>query len=255
MNAARAWPVLASGAVILGGWQAGVRLFDVRSFILPAPTDVAGALVRELPTILGASRVTVAAVLLGLTMGAAAGVLSALLLSRFRSAAPPLMATAVVLNCAPIVALAPIFNNWFGVTSLMSKAGVAAVMVFFPVLTNTARGLLEVSPAHLELMRSVAAGQRQVSLLLRLPSALPYLFSALRLGSTLAVIGVIVTEYFGGPTNALGVYIAYQAALPRFAEAWAGIVVASALGLTLFGSVAALERIAMPWHPSLRPTP
>jgi len=70
----------------------------------------------------------------------------------------------------------------------------------------------------------------------------------LRLGATLAVIGVIVTEYFGGPKNALGIYIAYQAALPRFADAWAGIAAASLLGLALYGLIALLERLAMPWH-------
>ncbi|WP_283134935.1 ABC transporter permease [Rhizohabitans arisaemae] len=247
----RGAPVVVAAAVILGGWELVVRLFDVPSFILPPPSEIASALSAQFGTILSASRVTVQAVLLGLVLGAVGGVLVALVVSRFHKVSAPILGVAVIVNCAPIVALAPIFNNWFGVTNVLSKAGVAAVMVFFPVLVNTARGLLQVSPLHLEIMESLAANPRQVSLMLRLPGALPFLFNALKLGSTLAVIGVIVTEYFGGPSNALGVYIAYQAALPRFAEAWAGIFIASLLGLAMFGLMTLLERLFMPWHASL----
>ncbi|SCL29678.1 NitT/TauT family transport system permease protein [Micromonospora pallida] len=244
-------PVVLTALVIIGSWQVLVTVFDVPSFIVPAPADISSAFRAEFGTIMSASVVTVQEVLLGLVLGAVAGVMVALALSRFPGVSAPVLTAAVVINCAPIVALAPIFNNWFGVTNPMSKAGVAAVMVFFPVLVNTTRGLLQVSPLHLEIMQSLAAQPRQVALMLRLPNALPYLFNALKLGSTLAVIGVIVTEYFGGPSNALGVYIAYQAALPRFEFAWAGIAVASALGLLLFGVTSLLERLLMPWHESL----
>ncbi|GAA2576503.1 ABC transporter permease [Dactylosporangium fulvum] len=244
-------PVAVTAVVILGVWQLAVTVFDVPSFIVPAPSEILAAFVSQFTTIMSASRITVQAVLLGLLMGVVWGVVVALVLSRFPSMSSPVLTVAVIVNCAPIVALAPIFNNWFGVTSLVSKAGVAAVMVFFPVLVNTTRGLLQVSPLHLEVMQSLAAKPRHVALMLRLPNALPFLFNALKLGSTLAVIGVIVTEYFGGPSNALGVYIAYQAALPRFEYAWAGIAVASALGLAMFGVVSLLERLLMPWHASL----
>ncbi|MBO4206751.1 ABC transporter permease [Micromonospora echinofusca] len=247
----RALPVVVTAVVILGSWQLLVTVLDIPSFIVPAPVAVVSAFQAEFATIMSASVVTVQEVLLGLLLGAVAGVLVALALSRFPGMSAPVLTAAVIINCAPIVALAPIFNNWFGVTNLMSKAGVAAVMVFFPVLVNTTRGFLQVSPLHLEIMESLAAKPRQVALMLRLPNALPYLFNALKLGTTLAVIGVIVTEYFGGPSNALGVYIAYQAALPRFEYAWAGIAVASALGLLLFGVMSLLERLLMPWHESL----
>ncbi|HEY0696326.1 MAG TPA: ABC transporter permease subunit [Micromonospora sp.] len=249
--ALRLLPVTVTALVILGSWQLVVAAFDIPSFIVPAPTAISAAFSAEFGTIMSASVVTVQEVLLGLVLGAVAGVVVALALSRFPGVSGPVLTAAVVINCAPIVALAPIFNNWFGVTNPMSKAGVAAVMVFFPVLVNTTRGLLQVSPLHLEIMQSLAARPRQVALMLRLPNALPYLFNALKLGTTLAVIGVIVTEYFGGPSNALGVYIAYQAALPRFEYAWAGIAVASALGLLMFGAMSLLERLLMPWHESL----
>ncbi|GAA3733018.1 NitT/TauT family transport system permease protein [Spinactinospora alkalitolerans] len=241
-------PVIVAPVVILTLWQALVRGFQVDSFVLPAPTDIAGALVEEIGTILSASTVTVRAVLLGLASGVSGGVTVALLLARFRSLSAPILTVAVIVNCAPIVALAPIFNNWLGTASIASKAGVAAIMVFFPVLVNTTRGLLNVSALHLEVMESLAASPRQVTLWVRLPNALPYLFNGVKLGTTLSVIAVIVSEYFGGPADALGVYIAQMAALPRYAEAWAGILVSAALGLALFGLVNLLERYLMPWN-------
>ncbi|MEZ7002339.1 ABC transporter permease [Streptomyces sp. AD55] len=247
----RLTPVAVTAVVVLGLWQAVIALFDVPVFIMPTPVMIAEAFQDDAGAIMSASRATVQAVLLGLALGSAGGVATALVVSRFPRMSGPVLNAAVLINCAPVVALAPIFNNWFGVTSLLSKAGVAAVMVFFPVFVNTTRGLLQVAPLHLEIMESLAARPRQVALVLRLPNALPFVFNALKLGTTLAVIGVIVSEYFGGSTEALGVYIAYQAALPRFDYAWAGILVSGALGLALFGAVTLLERLLMPWHASL----
>ncbi|MFE7243135.1 ABC transporter permease [Streptomyces sp. NPDC057580] len=250
-KALRFAPVALTAVLLLGVWQLVIGLFDVPIFIMPTPVKILEAFQNDFGPIMSASRVTVEAVLLGLVLGSLGGVAVALAVSRFPRISGPLLNAAVLINCAPIVALAPIFNNWFGVTSLLSKAGVAAVMVFFPVFVNTTRGLLQVAPLHLELMESLAARPRQVALMLRLPNALPYIFTALKLGTTLAVIGVIVSEYFGGTTEALGVYIAYQAALPRFDYAWAGILVSGALGLAMFGAVTLLERFLMPWHESL----
>lgn len=250
-RAGQALPVALTAVLVLGSWQLAVAVFDIPAFILPTPLTIAQAFVHDFTTIMAASVVTVQAVLLGLLLGALGGIVIGLAVSRFPAVSGPVLNAAVLINCAPIVALAPIFNNWFGVTSLLSKAGVGAVMVFFPVFVNTTRGLLQVSPLQLEIMESLAARPRQVALIVRLPNALPYIFNALKLGTTLAVIGVIVSEYFGGPTEALGVYIAYQAALPKFDYAWAGILVASALGLVMFGAVTLLERLLMPWHESL----
>lgn len=246
-----ALPAILAGIAIIGIWQLLVMAFQIESFILPAPTAIIAALSEKWQEILSASVVTVEAVVLGLVLGSVTGLVTALLVNRFRSVAVPLVTAAVIVNCAPIVALAPIFNNWFGVTNIMSKAAVAAVMVFFPMFVNVSRGLTAVAPIQLEFMDTVAASARQVLIMVRLPNSLPYIFTALRLGATLAVIGVIVTEYFGGPRNALGIYIAYQAALPRLAEAWAGIVAACLLGLVLYGVVALVERFVMPWHKAM----
>ena len=143
-------------------------------------------------------------------------------------------------------------NQWFGLTNPVSKMAVVAVMVFFPVLINTSRGLVEVDAAELELLDSYAATPAEVLRHVRVPSALPFLFAALKVGTVLSVIGAIVAEYFGGPRDVLGVYITQQASLLRIAEAWAAIVVATVLGVVLYATVLALERIVMPWHASFR---
>jgi NitT/TauT family transport system permease protein len=128
-------------------------------------------------------------------------------------------------------------------------------MVFFPVMVNMVRGLTDVGGAKVELMNSLAAPDFLTLWKVRLPNSLPYLLSALRVAVALSLIGAVVTEYFGGSRDALGVYISQQAGLTRMAEAWAGIVVATLLGATLQLLVLGAERVLIPWHPSRRLTP
>jgi NitT/TauT family transport system permease protein len=152
----------------------------------------------------------------------------------------------------PIVAVAPIMNQWFTITSPVSKMMVVSVIVFFPVMINTTRGLLEVDPAELELMRSIAASPTEVMRRVQVPNALPYFFSALKVASALALIGAIVAEYFGGPQDVLGQYIINRANLFQFPDAWAAILVASLIGIGSYLVVSAIERLVMPWHVSMR---
>jgi NitT/TauT family transport system permease protein len=143
-------------------------------------------------------------------------------------------------------------NDWFGLLNPFSKMAIAAVLCFFPVLINTLRGLTSVSPRAIELMRSYAAGNRQVFRRVRIPNALPHLFTGLKIASVLSMIGAIVGEYFGGPINALGVTILNASAYTNFPEAWAGIVLASAFGILFYGAVALAERLTIGWDPSRR---
>lgn len=243
-----------AAVVILGGWELAIHVFDVQALILPAPSAIVRSFGDEWSAIFSASRRTLVEVLGGLVLGAVAGVVLASAVSRFAALRGPLLTIALVVNSAPIVALAPIANNLFGVTSIWSKIVVCSVMAFFPVFVNTARGLQSVPVIQTEAMRSWGARPADITRLVRWPNALPSFFTALRLAAALAVIGAIVSEYFGGPTNALGVFIAQRAAIARMAPAWAGIVVASAMGLALYGLVAAIERKAIPWHASIRET-
>jgi NitT/TauT family transport system permease protein len=168
--------------------------------------------------------------------------------ARFGSLRESLLPFAIAANSVPIIAFAPIFNNWFGIANPLSKAMIAAVLCFFPVMINTVRGLRNVDPAALELMRSYAAGELEVFRRVRVPNALPFVFTALRLATTLATIGAIVGEYFGAPKVSLGQYVATAFGYLSVENAWAAIVFAAAIGIALYVAVVALERIVMPWY-------
>ena len=129
---------------------------------------------------------------------------------------------------------------------------IAGVLCFVPVLVNTLRGLQSASPRQLELMRSYAAGEIEIWRRVRVPSALPYVFTALKVASVLAMIGAIVGEYFGGAFNALGVLIRSDAQVFNFQRAWAGILVASLLGLSFYAAVVLAERVLVRWAPEAR---
>jgi NitT/TauT family transport system permease protein len=154
----------------------------------------------------------------------------------------------------PIIAFAPITNNWFGALNQLSKMVIAAVLCFFPVLVNTLRGLTSVRPEQIELMRSYAVGETQIFRRVRIPNALPYIFTGLKVATVLAMIGAIVGDYFGGSQDALGIQIRRQAGVFAFTEAWAAIMVASILGIAFYAAVAAVERLVTGWHPSARAT-
>ena len=126
------------------------------------------------------------------------------------------MPFAVAANAVPIIAFAPIMNNWFGLLNPFSKMAIAAVLCFFPVMINTLRGLTSVDPRAIELMRSYAAGQVSIFRRVRIPASLPHMFAGLKIASVLSMIGAIVGEYFGGPTTALGVTILNASAYTNF---------------------------------------
>jgi NitT/TauT family transport system permease protein len=162
------------------------------------------------------------------------------------------MPFAIAANAVPIIAFSPIMNNWFGLLNPFSKMAIAAVLCFFPVMVNTLRGLTSVHPSSIELMRSYAAGDAAIFRRVRIPNSLPFMFTGLKVGAVLSMIGAIVAEYFGGPTNALGVSILNDSQLFDFPRAWAGIMLASTFGIGLYAAVAALEHATTSWHPSAR---
>ena len=233
-------------------WEWAVGAFNIQNFLLPRPSVIAATFVDQFRIVVPAGLFTLRESLGGFALGCALGVLVALATARWTAVSEGLLPFAVLVNSTPIVALAPIMNNWFGITNPLAKMSIVAVLVFFPVMINTVRGLTQVDPAALELMRSYAARELTVLRQLRLPNALPYMFSAFKVASTLSIIGAIVSEYFGGSREALGIYISQQAALFHFAQAWAGILVACAIGIAFYGLILVCERLLLPWHVSLR---
>jgi NitT/TauT family transport system permease protein len=244
-------------AVILVGvvaaWQGAIDLFHVQRFLLPKPTEIAKALWDERHTLWPAGWYTFKEALGGFVGGSLLGIAFATLVARFQRLGTAFMPLAIAANAVPIIAFAPIANAWFGEVSPHSKMAIAGVLCFFPVMVNTLRGLTSVRPRQIELMRAYAAGELEIFRRVRIPTALPFLFTALKVASVLAMIGAIVGEYFGGASSsALGVLINSDAAVFDFTTAWAGIVVASLLGIALYLAVVLAERVLVRWTPEAR---
>ena len=253
IRGAREWlPALAVFVLGIGLWEGMVAALEVQRFLLPPPSNIVETFWDERDVLWNAGWYTFKEALGGFAIGCSAAVLLALLVARFRTLRTAVMPYAIAANAIPIIAFAPITNQWFGLLNPLSKMAIAAVLCFFPVFVNTLRGLTSVRPSSIELMRSYAAGEFETFRRVRLPNSLPYLFSALKVASVLAMIGAVVGEYFGGSTEALGVQIRNSAALFAFETAWAAILVASILGIAFYLAIVLAERLTMGWHPSAR---
>jgi NitT/TauT family transport system permease protein len=236
----------------IGLWQGLTWALNVQTFLLPKPSDIATAFWGDKGPLWHDGLYTLKEAAGGFAIGSGLGILAALFLARFRKVGAALLPFAIAANAVPIIAFAPITNNWFGLLNPVSKMAIAAVLCFFPTMVNTLRGLTSVHPSSIELMRSYAGGELAMFRRVRIPSSLPFMFTGLKVAAVLSMIGAIVGEYFGGPTNALGVSILNDSQLFDFPRAWAGIVLASAFGITFYGAVALVEHLTTGWHPSAR---
>ena len=248
-------PALLILVAILVGLEVFVRSANVKAFIFPAPTAVWTALLANWTEgyhIFPAARVTLTEAAGGLLIGTAMGLIVAFGVSRFPRSRDTILPLAVAINAIPIVAFAPIANNWFGILSPFSKMAVAASLVFFPIMINVLRGLTDVDPSALELMRSYGASPGAVTRRLRIPNALPYFLTGLKVATTLSLIGAVVGEYFGGLTDTLGRVVVGAASALRFDITWSAILVVAMVGMGMYLLAVAVERVLIPWHPSVR---
>ena len=236
--------VLAAGLLL---WEAVVYVFSIEFYLLPAPHVIVQSFRETYPFLLEAGLYTFTEAVAGFALGCGGGILAAMAASNSPGFAGLVLPYAVASASVPIIALAPLAIVWFGVEQ-GSKIAIVVLMTFFPTFVSTLRGLMSVAPQSLELMRSYAASERQIFLKIRLPHSLPMIFTALRACATLAMIGAVVSEFFGGPVKSLGVYIKSTASLFQTRQAWSAILVACGLGLLFYFAVVLAERLAMPWH-------
>lgn len=243
-------PPLIVGIGGLALWELIVKAGRIAPFILPAPSAIWEQFWLSRSVIWQTGLATGANAFVGLIAGAVVGILGAMAASRFRLLGEVSIPVAAALNALPIIALAPILNNMFDSTSSIPRRVVVSIVVFFPVFINTLRGLREVNPTHRELMDSYAAGGWTFTRLVRLPGALPFVFTGLRQASSLAVIAAVVAEYFGGLQDGLGSRITSAASNTAYPRAWAFVVGACVLGLVFYAVSLGLERLATPWRRS-----
>jgi NitT/TauT family transport system permease protein len=229
-------------------WEWFVVAGDIQPYVLPRPSAIWEQLTANSDRILDQTWITGQNALVGLLLGLALGLGMALIASRIRPIDEMLTPVAAGVAAIPIVALTPVFNTMFSATSTIPRRLVVLIVVFFPVFVNTLRGLRQVEPVHAELMRSYAASAWTSMRVVRIPSALPFFFTGLRVAASAAVIAAIVSEYFGGLQTGLGPAITSAAAASAYPRAWAIVVASIGLGLVFFLAALAAERIAMPWH-------
>lgn len=240
------------GLAIVYLWQILAVGFAVPQVLLPAPGQVLRVLATRADILWPDFQQTfLKAVLAGYFIGSAAGFLIAVAVDRVPFVKRGLLPLTNLMSAMPIVGIAPIMVMWFGF-DWESKAAVIVVVTFFPMLVNTLAGLASVDAMHGDLMLSYAASYRQALLKLRLPSSLPFVFNALKINSTLALISAIVAEFFGSPILGLGFRISTEVAKLNVDVVWAVIVIAAVAGSAFYGLIALAERAATFWHPSYR---
>jgi NitT/TauT family transport system permease protein len=244
-------PPLLFGLVVLAIWEAGVRLLGIPTIILPAPSAIALRLATSVPTLAADGLGEIRGVLAGYFIGNAAGLGVAILIDRSPFLQRGLLPLGNLVSALPIVGVAPIMVMWFGF-DWQSKAAVVVIMTFFPMLVNAASGLSSAGGMERDLMKTYAASYSQTLLKLRLPAALPFVFNALKINTTLAMIGAIVAEFFGTPTVGMGFRISTEVGHLSIDMVWATIVVAAITGSLFYAIVALIERRATFWHASYR---
>jgi NitT/TauT family transport system permease protein len=251
-------PALATATAALFGlwvlyfWQVGVTVFEVPRVLLPAPSFIVQSLVDHWPTLVGDFVQTVLkAVVIGWLLGSALGFGVGVAIDRAPFLQRGLLPLASLTSTVPLVAVAPIAVMWFGF-EWPSKAAVVVLMTFFPMLVSTLAGLQSAGKLERELMHSYAASYVRTLRDLRLPAAMPFIISALKINATLALIGAIVAEFFGSPTVGLGFRISTEASRMNMPLVWSAIVVAAVTGSVVYALLVQLERRVAFWHPSIR---
>jgi NitT/TauT family transport system permease protein len=232
------------GLVVLALWQVAVVTFDIKPFVLPSPVNIGTQFGASFDSVWAGTVVTGTNAFVGLLLGAVTGIVAAIiaaLVRVFDELSVPIVTAAAVI---PIVALAPVLYTMFGANVETARQLVAALAVFIPVYLNTLKGLRQVRPVHRDLMRAYAASAWQATRTVTLPGALPFLFTGLRIASSLAVISALIAEYFGGPVGGLGKSITSAAASSNYPLAYAYVLGSILLGLVFYTVTLAFEKLA-----------
>lgn len=234
------------GLAFLALWELAVKGLNLKPYFLAPPSKIWQKFTENIDLVWGAAKVSGSNALIGLLLGAFLGMAMSFLLSRFRFLNNLITPLAIALNAVPIFVLVAVLNNMFAITSEVPRRVMVTLVVYFIVLVNVAKGLTQVSPTHVELMKSYAASDTEILLKVRIPNAIPYLFTALKISAPASVITAFVSEYFGGSQNGLGSRITSNIANSKNAVAWGYVLGACLLGLTFYVISSLLEGAATP---------
>lgn len=240
------------GVTLLVIWECVARGFEIPSILLPAPSMIWARILISTPILWADFQQTfLKSVITGYVAGCGLGFIVAILIDRSPFLQKGLLPIGNFVSALPVVGIAPIMVMWFGF-DWQSKVAVVVIMTFFPMLVNTVQGLASASHMERDLMHTYAASWWQTLVRLRLPAAWPFIFNALKINSTLALIGAIVAEFFGTPIVGMGFRISTEVGRSNVDMVWAVIAVAALAGSVFYGLVALAERRVTFWHPSVR---
>ncbi|ADB52668.1 ABC transporter permease [Conexibacter woesei] len=231
---------------ILVIWQVGVKVSGTEESTLPAPTDVFSAMWDNRTLLADNAWVTIKEILIGYSLAIVLGVGLAVLLASSVLAERAMYPWLVVSQMVPIPAIAPILVIWTGF-DMRPKVIVIMLVSFFPIAVNTLDGLKSTEPELLNLLKTLGAGRWKRFRTAQLPSSLPFLFSGLKIGAALSVIGAVFAEWVGADAG-LGYLILTLNNQVATAEMFATIIVLAAIGIALFGLVRLFERLLLPWY-------
>jgi NitT/TauT family transport system permease protein len=241
----RAVKVAATIMILLLVWEICCRLFSVPSYLIPAPSEIAARFNEKRGLFLGHAWVTMYETVAGFALAVVVGVVAAALIVIVPAVRDVLMPVLLILQLVPKVAVAPILLIWFGY-GLLPKVIIAFLVAFFPIVVNTASGLAAVERELLELSRSLEATRWQTFWKFRIPTALPELFSGMKIAITLAVIGAIIGEFVGG-NKGLGYLILIANQELDTPLAFAALFILSLGGIALYWSIEIAEKVCVPW--------
>lgn len=227
-------------------WEIVSELTSVPEYILPAPTAIFARIISSWAILWHSLLVTASEVVIGFVIGVALGLALAVPIAYSRLIRDTIYPLIIASQAVPKIAIAPLLVLWLGF-ELGPKIAVTALMVFFPVTVTAAEGLASVDPNLLDLLRSVHASPAQIFLHIRVPHALPQIFSGLKIGITLAVVGAVVGEWVGADSG-LGYLLVYANTLLDSTLLFASLFLLIALGVVSFIIVEVAERLLLPWH-------
>ncbi len=240
------------GIAMLMLWEVTVKLFAIPQVLLPAPSAIWARIAASVPILWADFRQTfLKAVIIGYVAGCGLGFITAIIADRIPFLRKGLLPLGNLAAALPIVGVAPIMVMWFGF-DWQSKAAVVIIMTFFPMLVNTVAGLASTGSMERDMMETYGSSYWQTLFKLRLPAAMPFIFNALKINSTLALIGAIVAEFFGTPIVGMGFRISAEIGRMNVDMVWAEIFVAALAGSLSYGLIALIERRMTFWHPSYR---
>lgn len=231
---------------VLGVWEVAVHLFEIPGYILPAPSKIVMTLFSEHAQLLKHTLVTLEEMLLGFALAVSIGIPLAVLMFEFPVLEKAFYPYVIGSQTVPVFAIAPLLVLWFGF-GIASKVAMAALIVFFAIVLNTLDGLKSTDPDTANLFRILRATRWQILWKVRLPSALPFIFSGAKIGISISTIGAVIGEWVGAKAG-LGYLMLYANGRLQVSLVFAAIFCLTLLGLSLFGLMTLLERYAMPWR-------